>query len=363
MLLLRNRSLRLPANLLAVLLTAATASAQDLSEAAFCEALTAMGNDLRLLCVAAHPDDEDGATLACYRMQYGVETHAVIATRGEGGQNEIGPELYHELGVIRTREMMAAAAITGARLHFLNLPEFGYSKSAEETFAVWGREETLRRVVRIIREVRPQVIITHHGRQQDHGHHQAIGAAVLEAFSAAADPAVFPEQIGAGLEAWQVSRLYIRAWQPGTNSTQIDISVLDPLRGMTYAEVAAKALEEHRSQGMGFFIERYLTGRPKVYYDLVKEADIPAERQGTLLDASAGPLFEGLVDSTSPALRAAERVPARPNGAGCPAARGGPRGGCAIQPAGEPRRRAGRAGASFCTGRGHPPGSGTGRSL
>ncbi len=260
---------------------AAEAFTQELGDVALHQALLDVGNPFRLLCVAAHPDDEDGATLAYYRMKYGVETHAVVATRGEGGQNESGPELYAELGVIRTREMMAAAAVEGARLHFLDLPEFGYSKTREETEAVWGKNEALRRVVGIIRRVRPHVIITHHGRMKDHGHHQAIGAAVLEAFDAAADPSAFPT-MGA---PWQASRLFIRAWKAGPQSLENDISELEPARGKTYAEIAAEALRKHKSQGMQFFIDRYLTGRPKTWYDLVKGEAVPP--------ASATGLFPG----------------------------------------------------------------------
>jgi len=257
----------------AVLLLCSDSFSEELGEVAFRQALLDLGNDFRLMAVAAHPDDEDGATLAYYRMKHGVETHAVIATRGEGGQNEVGPELYEELGVIRTREMMAAAEVEGAQLHFLNLPEFGYSKTKEETLGVWGEEETLRRVVRVIRELRPQVIITNHGRMNDHGHHQAIGAAVIEAFDIASDPEVFPDQLENGLEPWQPLRLFIRAWEKGPDSYTVDISEFNSLRGKTYAEIAAEALTLHASQGMQFFIDRYLTGEPKVYYDLVKEHD------------------------------------------------------------------------------------------
>ena len=220
-----------------------------LGESALHQALLDLGTDMRLMCLAAHPDDEDGATLALYRKAYGCKTFAVIATRGEGGQNEIGPELYEDLGVIRTREMMRAAAITGAELRFLNLAEFGYSKSADEAFAVWGKEETLRRLVEVIREVRPDVIITHHGRAKDHGHHQAIGQALIEAFDLAASPSTFPEQIDRGLAPWQASRLFIRVPKPG-GAVKCNVGALEPWSGETYAEIAARALGEHRSQGL-----------------------------------------------------------------------------------------------------------------
>lgn len=251
-------------------------------EVALHQALLDVTNPFRLLCVAAHPDDEDGATLAYYRMKHGVSTNALIATHGEGGQNEIGPELYEELGVIRTFEMIEAAKVEGAALHFLNLPEFGYSKTAEETFEIWGKETTLSRLVYVIRRLRPHVIITNHGRMKDHGHHQALGRATMEAFDLAADREFLPHVI----EPWRPSRLFIRTWETGEDSVTIDISELEPARGKTYAQIAADALREHKSQGMQFFIDRYLTGEPKAYYDLVKGVPMPA--------AGGTDLFAGL---------------------------------------------------------------------
>ncbi|GMU91213.1 MAG: hypothetical protein AMXMBFR4_02710 [Candidatus Hydrogenedentota bacterium] len=250
------------------------AAAQEpaLSEAAFQQALLDLRTDLRLMCVAAHPDDEDGATLALYRKRYGVKTIAVIATRGEGGQNEIGPELYNELGVIRTREMMRAARVTGAELHFLNLPEFGFSKSPEETFEVWGREETVRRLTRVIRLTQPDVIISNHGTQNDHGHHQAIGIALQDAFDAAGDATRFTELEDEGIAPWQPQVLYLRAWRHAPDATRVDFNGLDPVRGKTYAEIAAMALDEHDSQGMGFFIDLYRSGRIHAAYLPVKQS-------------------------------------------------------------------------------------------
>ncbi len=270
---------------------ALTVPAQELGEVAFRQALLDLQTDLRLMCVAAHPDDEDGATLAYYRMLHGVETHAVIATRGEGGQNELGSELYNELGVIRSREMAAAAKIEGATLHFLNLPEFGYSKSIEETFDIWGKDVAMERMVRVIRETRPHVIITNHGRMQDHGHHQAIGLIVQEAFDLAGDPEKFPEHLRAGLEPWQPLRLYIRDFRGGEGTTPNDIATLEPVRGMTIAEIAASALEVHKSQGMRFFIDLLLSSQPMTYYH---PFSIRRGKSGTPLVTRRGPLFEGL---------------------------------------------------------------------
>lgn len=282
----------------------ALAPAQELGEVALQQAMKDLENDFRMMCVAAHPDDEDGATLAYYRMMHGVKTFAVIATRGEGGQNEIGPELYNDLGVIRTREMKGAAEIEGAELHFLNLPEFGFSKSPEETFEKWGKEVALERLVRIIRTARPHVIITHHGRMKDHGHHQAVGALVQEAFDAAADPARFPEHAREGLGPWQVSRLYIRDFRGGEGAVQTNISALEPLRGHTIAEIAASALAVHKSQGMQQFIDLLLSSHHQTYYDLVKN-NYSAKNPGPVAGAEYGRLFEGLALPSAPLALAA----------------------------------------------------------
>lgn len=275
-----------------LIVTAAGPAAAEpaLGEVALHQAMLDLGTDLRLMCVAAHPDDEDGATLATYRKKFGYKTIALIATRGEGGQNEIGSELYEELGVIRTHEMMRAAAITGAELHFLDLAEFGYSKSREEAFAIWGQEQALRRTVRKIRETRPDVIITHHGPRGGHGHHQAIGQTLVDAFFAAADPGRFPEQIAEGLEPWQPARLYERG-----DGVSVNTSDLDPLRGFTYSEIAGQALREHESQGMGFFVGRFTRRRGGREYELMLEA--PGGTQGGgKVPAIGGVLFDGLHD-------------------------------------------------------------------
>jgi len=285
-----------------ILMLSMPARGADLGEVAFLQALKDIESPFRMMCVAAHPDDEDGATLAYYRMLHGVETHAVIATRGEGGQNEIGPELYNELGVIRTREMQAAAAIEGAQLHFLDLPEFGFSKSAEETLEIWGSDVALERTVRAIRAARPHVIITNHGRMKDHGHHQAIGAILLEAFDVAADPARFPEHQQDGLEAWAVSRLYIRDFQGGEGTVATNISALEPLRGQTIAEIAAEALAVHESQGMAYFIDLLLSERHQTHYLLVKNRH-GSRTPGRSTSATVhGLLFDGLALPDSAAL-------------------------------------------------------------
>ena len=229
-------------------------SASDrLDAAAIHQALLDLTNPWTVMCVAAHPDDEDGSTLTILRRKYGVHTVSLFSTYGEGGQNAVGPELYEQLGVIRARETMAASAVQGSEPHFLGFRDFGFSKSAEEAFRAWGEKELLRRMVLQIRLLRPDVIITNHDTTSGHGHHQATGRTVLQAFDAAADPKQFPEQLSqAGV--WQVQRLFVRSrGQADASSTAqfvtLDPNETDPVRGTTYAQQALAGLHKHATQG------------------------------------------------------------------------------------------------------------------
>src|SRR6267378_3087496 len=220
------------------------------------QALLDLSNPWTVMCIAAHPDDEDGTSLIVMRRKYGAHTVSLFSTFGEGGQNAIGPELYEELGAIRARETMAAAEIQGSEPHFLGLKDFGFSKSADEAFRVWGHEEALRRMVLQIRKLRPDVIITNHSvTNNDHGHHQATARLVVEAFDTAADPKRFPEQLKDGVEPWQVQRLFVRAGRSNQAQAEtspvitIDPNERDPVRGVVYAEEALRALQKHATQG------------------------------------------------------------------------------------------------------------------
>jgi LmbE family N-acetylglucosaminyl deacetylase len=297
---------------LSVLLTAALlplngiftthARAQSASvEAELYQALLDLTNPWTVMCVAAHPDDEDGATLTVLRRKMGVHTVSLFSTYGEGGQNATGPELYEELGVIRARETEEASRIQGSEPHFLGLRDFGFSKSADEAFRIWGHEEALGRMVLKIRELRPDVIITNHNTTGGHGHHQATGRMVMEAFDAAADSARFPEQLRDGrLQPWQAQRLFVRfGFGPSAESGKtedeagragrvvtIDRNERDPVRGTTYAEQALLALRQHATQGPW---PQTLppSGWPPVRYRLMREArgaaPLPPDAQ-TLLD-------------------------------------------------------------------------------
>jgi LmbE family N-acetylglucosaminyl deacetylase len=267
------------------------------------QALLDLTNTATVMCIAAHPDDEDGTTLTVLRRKYGVHTVSLFSTYGEGGQNAVGPELYEELGVIRAKETNDAAQIQGSEPYFLGLKDFGFSKSADEAFRVWGHEEALRRMVLKIRELRPDVIITNHDTTTGHGHHQATGRLALEAFDAAGDPKRFPEQL-ASVSVWQPKRLFVRARsQTGSNTVatpaaeerivSVDPNEMDPIRGTIYAAQALAALQKHASQGpwpasIADRLRGNASGKlPLIRYRLAREAvgseALPAEAK-TFLD-------------------------------------------------------------------------------
>ena len=232
-----------------------TATQPSEDRIALYQALLDLTNPWTIMCVAAHPDDEDGTSLIVMRRKYGAHTVSLFSTFGEGGQNAIGPELYEEMGAIRARETMAASEIQGSEPHFLGLKDFGFSKSAAEAFKFWGHDEALRRMVLEIRKLRPDVIITNHSvTSNDHGHHQATARLVVESFDAAADPNKFPEQLKDGVTTWQVQRLFVRV--RGNQTPAADISLVtidpnerDPIRATVFAEQALSALQKHATQG------------------------------------------------------------------------------------------------------------------
>lgn len=246
------------------------------------QAFLDLTNDGVIMCVSAHPDDEDGATLAYYRMKYGVKTYSVFLTRGEGGQNEKGPELYEELGVLRTAETGAAGRIQETEVHFLNFKDFGYSKTATEAFQKWGRDEVIRRLVYIIRKLKPDVIFSNLNPLDGHGHHQAAAVATIAAFDAAADSTYAPEQLKLPeITIWQPKKFYIRTinrpelgygdW--GKYDVANNITEVNAARGMDYVDIATMALHMHRTQGMERADARRFT-RGQSRYKLVRESSL-----------------------------------------------------------------------------------------
>src|SRR5438045_5073782 len=291
------------------------------------QALLDLQNPWTVMCVAAHPDDEDGTSLIVMRRKYGAHTVSLFSTFGEGGQNAIGPELYGELGAIRARETMAAAEIQGAEPHFLGLKDFGYSKTADEAFRFWGHEEGLRRKVLEIRKLLPGVVITNHlVTSNNHGQHQATARMIVEAFDAAADPNKFPEQLKDGVTTWQVQRLFVR--QRGNAQAQADAPIVtidpnehDPVRGAVYAEEALRALQQHATQGpwpktFAEFTARFraFSGQsgqpgqmPLIRYALVREA----KGADTMLLKESHNFLDGLILKGESVRRLADRKSTR----------------------------------------------------
>ena len=171
--------------------------------------LRQLGNVGVFLQTTGHPDDENSALLAMLTHGQGFRTAVLTATRGTGGQNEIGPELFEALGVLRTEELASVHRFDGTEQYFARAIDFGYSFSVDETFRKWGRQEILADYVRIIRTIRPDVIVTMRPEGEQGGaHHQAQARITGEAFRLAADPASFPEQLKEGLRPWQARKLY-----------------------------------------------------------------------------------------------------------------------------------------------------------
>ena len=216
----------------------------------------------RVLYIAAHPDDENTNLMAFWANGSLYDAAYLSVTRGDGGQNLIGPELGERLGVIRTEELLDARRIDHARQFFTRAIDFGFSKTADETMRIWGHDKILADVVWVIRNFRPDVIVTRFSPedQKTHGHHTASAVLAQEAFSAAANQNRFPEQL-AFVKPWQASRL---VWNTSpffftnrnlpfdpTGLTVLEAGGYSPLLGKAYTEIAAASVSMHKSQGVG----------------------------------------------------------------------------------------------------------------
>ncbi len=236
-----------------------------------------------LLHTTAHPDDENNGLLVMLNRGQGYRTALATATRGNGGQNEIGPELFEALGVLRTKELEALHRFDGAEQYFTRAVDFGFSFSIDETFEKWGRDEITADYVRLIRVIRPDVVIalmpTGNGGGQ---HHQASAVITHDAVKLSGDATKFPDQIKDGLRAWQPKKFYYLTGfgfpgeqMPSGPLARINLAVYDPLLGKTYAEIGTEARSMHKCQGMAQLLS--LPGPATTTYQL-SETTLPGAR-------------------------------------------------------------------------------------
>ncbi len=212
-----------------------------------------------VLYVAAHPDDENTRLIAYLANEKCLRTGYLSLTRGDGGQNLIGPEQGVELGVIRTQELLAARRIDGGEQFFTRAYDFGFSKSPEETLQKWNKDSILSDMVWVIRNFRPDIIITRFATDGSggHGHHTTSAILAEEAFDAAGDSTRFPEQLK-HVEVWKPRRLFwnvsTRFQNPNADMSpyiKLDVGGYNPLLGKSYGEIAAESRSMHKSQGFG----------------------------------------------------------------------------------------------------------------
>ena len=233
-------------------------------------ALGRLGSPLTAMNTGAHPDDEHNGMLATLRHQYGMRIVVACSTRGEGGQNILGPERGGALGVLRSREMEEAARVIDADIAWLGhgpddpVHDFGFSKSGPDTLARWGEDRTIERLVRAYRQFRPDIVIpTFLDVPGQHGHHRAMTQAAETALALAADPAAFPEHADEGLLPWRVAKYYLPAWSGGGNgyyddevpppaaTTTIVALGSDAATGLPYDRLGEVSRANHASQNMG----------------------------------------------------------------------------------------------------------------
>ncbi len=280
--------------------------AEDRGAAALEQSLRRLSTTASLLMIVAHPDDEDGALLTYLSRGLGVRCTLLTLTRGEGGQNAMSADSYDALGLIRTNELLKAGEYYGAKQLWGTEIDFGFSKTQEESFARWGHDRVLYDAVLAVRRERPQVIVSTFvgGITDGHGHHQVSGEIAQEAFKAAADPSVFPEQLkpasegGLGLTVWQPLAVYSMVpfapvkdgkmfdyatgkWAPaqfknyvtgevttGVPSTDVSIPVgtRDPVLGRSYVQIAREGWGMQKSQNGG--ANPTLSGPAETHYHL-----------------------------------------------------------------------------------------------
>jgi LmbE family N-acetylglucosaminyl deacetylase len=259
---------------------------------------------VRVLEITPHPDDESAGALTWLSRKFHARTALFCMTRGEGGQNILGPEKYEALGLLRTGELLEACRFYGIDLYFGKAVDFGFSKSAEETLSKWGRREMLADLVLFIRRYRPDIIISRfQGNAGDgHGHHQAAGILAHEAYRAAADLQSFPDQFLDGIPAFQAKKLYVssaipESAPPGSDASdwtvRIPVGEYDPVLGRSYREIGTEGYGKHRSQGNGSAFAQ--PGRAYEYFKLVESPiGVPSKEESLFdsMDTSLRSIFE-----------------------------------------------------------------------
>ena len=250
----------------------------------------------------AHPDDEHGGLLAMLSRGQGATVSMLTLTRGESGDNAIGPELFDAVGLIRTEELLVANRYYGVdRQYFSTAVDYGFSKRLDEALEKWGREDVVREMVRIIRAERPFVIVSRfQGNARDgHGNHQAAGLLTQQAVEAAADPALFKDQLDAGLRPWQVLKLYMGGVRENEDWTlRVDTGTYDPVLGESYQTFGRLGLSFQRSQTAGRFVPQ--AGPSVAYYKrLASVVEAPAKEQS---------FFDGIDTSIRGVYRALRRT-------------------------------------------------------
>jgi LmbE family N-acetylglucosaminyl deacetylase len=270
------------------------------------QVLRRLSTTARLMHTTAHPDDEDGSMLTLESRGKGDTVLLLTLNRGEGGQNKVGSNLFDVLGVVRTLELTGSDRYYGVEQRFTRVADFGFSKSAGETFQKWnGHEVALADIVRVIRTFRPDVLVSRfQGSSRDgHGNHQASGVVTREAFRAAADPNKFPEQIKEGLLPWQAKKFYFdnvcpfrsNECAPENYTVKLATGEKDPLLGISYAQFAMEGLKHQLSQGAGgWSID---AGPHYSFYRLVDSVLPPTAGK----DGHEQDFFDG-IDTTLPGL-------------------------------------------------------------
>ena len=302
-------------------LVTAQSADRERGAAALGELLRGLGVTTRVLVIGAHPDDEDTQLITWLARGRGVETAYLSLTRGDGGQNLVGNELGEALGVIRTEELLAARRIDGGRQFFGRAYDFGFSKSAEETYRHWPKDTLLRDVVTIVRGFRPHVIVSvFSGTPRDgHGHHQVAGLLAREAYDVAGDTVRFPR---AQFDApWTPLKFYRSSrFAPDSATLRFNVGEYDAILGRSYSEIAGESRSQHKSQGFGSL------QRKGVIWDYLRReatrvnAAQDAKTEISLFDGMdtslAGlkretqePRYRAVIDSLARTIAAAQRAP------------------------------------------------------